>query len=276
MKVLSRIYTVFIFILLYSPIAVMVFFSFNSGSSLSVFDGFSLRWYNSLFSDSTTLNALKNTIILALVSSAIATLIGTAAAVGISKIRNKFFKSTVTSVTKLPMVNPDIVTGISLLLMFVAIQNLFRNVFANPNIEIMGFWTILIAHVTFNIPYVTLSVLPKISQMDKHLPEAAMDLGCTPFMSFMKVELPALMPGVLTGALMAFTLSLDDFVISYFAAGTTFTTLPLKIYTMTRGKVKPDLYALSTIIFISILVLLILINVMGSKNNKNNVSKRRT
>lgn len=275
MKVLSRIYTVFIFVLLYSPIAVMVFFSFNSGSSLSVFEGFSLRWYDSLVSDSSTLNALKNTIILALVSSAAATLIGTAAAVGISKMRGKFFKSTVTSVTKLPMINPDIVTGISMLLMFVAIQNLFRSVFANPNIEIMGFWTILIAHVTFNIPYVTLSVLPKISQMDKHLPEAAMDLGCTPFMSFIKVELPALMPGVLTGALMAFTLSLDDFVISYFAAGTTFTTLPLKIYTMTKGKVKPDLYALSTIIFISILVLLILINVMGSQNNKNKVSKRR-
>ena len=166
------------------------------------------------------------------------------------------------TVTNVPMMNPDIVTGISMMLLFVFVGTLLH--FDNN----LSFWTLLIAHVTFNLPYVILSVLPKIKQLDSQLPEAAMDLGCTPMQAFFKVELPAIMPGVLTGAIMAFTLSVDDFVISYFTAGSGFETLPLRIYSMTKKRVTPDMYALSTLIFIAILLLLILSNVTSAKSEK--------
>ena len=258
-KTLSRVYTALILIFLYAPIFIMIFFSFNESKSLSVFDGFSLRWYRELFGDSVVMEALWNTLILAVASAFISTVIGTAAAVGISKMKNRYIKATTMSVSNIPMMNPDIVTGISLALLFTFMMSLL-----GLN-SVFGFWTVLIAHITFNIPYVLLSVLPKLRQMDKHLPEAALDLGCTPLQSFFRVELPAIMPGILSGFLMAFTLSLDDFVISYFNAGEGFQTLPIVIYGMTKRTVTPDMYALSTLIFGTVLVLLVLSNVMSAR-----------
>lgn len=258
-KTLSRIWTALILLFLYAPILIMIFFSFNAGKSLSVFSGFSFDWYRQLFTRSEVMSALKNTLILAVLSAVIATLIGTAAAVGISKMRNKHVKNTILSVSEVPMMNPDIVTGISLALLFTFVMTMLGLK------SIFGFWTVLIAHVTFNLPYVILSVLPKIRQMDKHLPEAALDLGCTPLQSFFKVELPAILPGVFSGLVMAFTLSLDDFVISYFNTED-FQTLPIVIYGMTKRTVTPDMYALSTLIFGTVLLLLVLSNVISARN----------
>ena len=258
-RILSRVYTALILIFLYAPIFIMIFFSFNEGKSLSVFSGFSFKWYGALFSDTVVMEALWNTLVLAVVSAAIATVIGTAAAVGISKMKNRYLKASVMSVSNIPMMNPDIVTGISLALLFTFALT------ALGLTSVFGFWTVLIAHVTFNLPYVILSVLPKLRQMDKNLPEAARDLGCTPLQSFFRVELPAIMPGILSGFLMAFTLSLDDFVISYFNAGEGFQTLPIVIYGMTKRTVTPDMYALSTLIFGTVLLLLVLSNVMSAR-----------
>ncbi|MBQ8174354.1 MAG: ABC transporter permease [Clostridia bacterium] len=256
MKAVSRIYMVLIFIFLYAPLLTMVLFSFNEANSLSVFTGFSLQWYRDLFQNEEVLEVLSNTLILAALSSVIATVIGTAAAVGIEKMRSRWLKSAVTTISNMPMMNPDIVTGISMALLFVFAMKLFGMD------SIFGFPTVLIAHVTFNLPYVILSVTPKIRQMDRYLPEAALDLGCTPLQSFFKVELPAIMPGVLSGLLMAFTLSLDDFVISYFTTEGDFQTLPIYIFGMTKRTVTPDIYSLSTLLFVAVLLLLILSNVM--------------
>ena len=256
MKPAAKVYTTLIFLFLFAPIIILLVFSFNSGNSLSVFEGFSLYWYKELFQDTNTLAALKNTLILALCAALISTVMGTAAAVGINKLRNRYMKAAMDTVTNIPMVNPDIITGISLMLMFVFAGRLlgFRSS--------LNFWSMLIAHITFCLPYVILQVLPKLRQMDKALPEAAMDLGCTPFRAFIKVELPEIMPGVLTGMMMAFTLSLDDFVISYFTAGNGFETLPIRIYNMTKKTVTPKMYALATIIFFAILALLLITNLM--------------
>ncbi len=257
MKALPKIYTALIFVILYAPIAVMVLFSFNRANSTGVFAGFSLYWYRELFRDGATLTALKNTLILAVLSSLIATLIGTAAAVGLARLKSRYVRGAVMTVTNIPMMNPDIVTGISMMLLFVFVCTRL-GLSAS-----LSFTTVLIAHVTFNLPYVILSVTPKIRQMDQHLTEAAMDLGCTPFQAFWKVELPLIMPGVISGLIMAFTLSLDDFVISYFTTGNGFETLPIRIYSMTKKRVTPDMYALSTLIFIAVLVLLLLSNLAG-------------
>lgn len=261
-RIFGNIYTTLAFIFLYMPIAVLILFSFNSSNSTSNFEGFSFKWYGELFSDSATLNALKNTLILAILSAVIATVIGTMAAYGIHKMRNKHLKGAIMSVTKIPMINPEIVVGISMMLLFVFVGGILGSQTS------LGFGTILIAHITFNLPYVILSVLPKFKQMDKSLPEAAQDLGCTPFQSFFKVELPAILPGVISGLIMAFTLSLDDFVISYFTIGSGFETLPIRIYSMTKKRVTPDMYALSTLIFVSILVLLLLSNLTSEKSRE--------
>lgn len=268
MKSISRIYTALIMLFLYAPIVVMIVFSFNSSNSLAVMDGLSLFWYKELFRSEEVLNALKNTLVLAVLSALIATVIGTAAAVGIDKMRSRRFKSIVLGVSDIPMMNPDIVTGISMALLFVFVMNMIGKE------SILGFSTVLIAHITFNIPYVILSVLPKIRQMDKHLPEAAMDLGCTKLQSFFKVELPNIMPGIFSGAIMAFTLSLDDFIISYFTAEE-FQTLPIVIYGMTKRTVTPDMYALSTLIFGTVLVLLVLSNVMQARTDRNKTNAKR-
>jgi len=270
MKTASKIYTAIIFVFLFAPIAVLLVFSFNEGKSLSVFTGFSLKWYRELLRDTDTLQALKNTIILAFSATAISTVMGTAAAVGINRLRSRWYKAAMNTVTNIPMTNPDIITGISLMLMFVFVGRLFG---ASTS---LNFWTMLIAHVTYCLPYVILQVLPKLQQMDKSLPEAAMDLGCTPLKAFLKVELPEIMPGIVTGAIMAFTLSLDDFVISYFTAGNGFTTLPIRIYGMTKKTVTPKMYALATIIFFVTLTLLLLNNVVdndGVKKEKKETGK---
>ena len=262
MKTFGKIFNFCVYVLLYAPLLIMVFFSFNESKSTSVFTGFSLKWYNELFSKSDVMEALRNTIVLAIASSFIATVLGTIAAVGLYKMRNKYLYSTMNTVTNLPMMNPDIVTGVSLMLLFVFAGKLLGLS------EYLNFFTLLIAHITFNIPYVILNVLPKLRQTDEHLYEAALDLGCTPIKAFFKVVLPAIMPGVISGALMSFTLSLDDFVISYYTTGADFQTLPLKIFAMTKKTVKPDMYALSTLIFVTILVLLIVINVVQEKSER--------
>ena len=254
MKTSSKIYTALIMLFLFAPIAILLVFSFNESKSLSVFSGFSLYWYKELLRDSETLNAVKNTLLLACCASAISTVMGTAAAVGMNRLRNRYIRAVMDTATNIPMINPEIITGISLMLMFVFVGRLFGAATS------LSFWTMLIAHVTFCLPYVILQVLPKLQQMDKSLPEAAMDLGCTPVRAFFKVEIPEIMPGIVTGLIMAFTLSLDDFVISSFTAGNGFQTLPIRIFNMTKKTVTPKMYALATITFFVILALLLISN----------------
>ncbi len=267
MKTASKIYTALIMIFLFAPIAILLVFSFNASKSLSVFSGFSLNWYKELFKDTETLRSVRNTLILALSASVISTILGTAAAVGMDKLRNRALHATLETVTNIPMINPDIITGISLMLMFVFVGRLFGAATS------LNFGTMLIAHITFCLPYVILQVLPKLRQMDRSLPEAAMDLGCTPLRAFFKATLPEIMPGIVTGLLMAFTLSLDDFVISYFTAGNGFQTLPIRIYNMTKKTVTPKMYALATIIFFVILTLLLISNTIDTDSDKKGSGK---
>lgn len=266
MKKTGRIYTILIFAILYLPIFIMVLYSFTAGSSTAAFSAdyaggkFFGYWYREMFRNEGAMAALKNSLILALASSLISTVIGTMAAIGLNKLRNKWIKNSITSVTNIPMMNPDIVTGISMML-------LFAGVFAIIGSGSTGFWSILIAHITFNLPYVILSITPKLRQMDKHLPEAALDLGCTPIMAFFKVELPFIFPAIISGALTAFTLSLDDYVISLFTAGT-FSTLPVFIYSLAKKGVKPYIYALSTFLLVGVLILLVISNILQARSEK--------
>ncbi|MBE7013012.1 MAG: ABC transporter permease [Ruminococcaceae bacterium] len=262
MKTTSKIYTSLIFVFLFAPIAVLLVFSFNDAKSLSVFSGFSLRWYRELMSDENTLESVKNTLILATSATCISTVVGTMAAYGIYRIRREWMRGVMNTVTNIPMINPDIITGISMMLVFVFVGHLFGAATS------LNFWTLLIAHVTFCLPYVIFQVLPKLNQMDSNLTEAAQDLGCTPLRAFVKVTLPQIMPSIITGAIMAFTLSLDDFVISYFTSGNDFQTLPIRIYGMTKKTVTPKMYALATIIFVVTMVLLLINNVVESKDRK--------
>jgi len=266
MKILSKIYVGLILFFLYSPVAVMVFFSFNSGSSVWIFESFSLDWYSGLVTNGEMLEALKHTLIIAILSAVISTVLGTAAAVGILALRGKFSKFFAMNVTNIPMMNADIVTGISLMLLFV----FFGKILGLS--ESLGFITVLIAHITFNLPYVILSVMPKLRQTDKNLQEAALDLGCTPIQAFFKAVIPSISTGIFTGFIMAFTLSLDDFVISYFTCGH-YQTLPIVIYNMTKKTVNPDVYALSTIVFISVFALLVLYNSLQTSTEKRRSGK---
>ncbi len=268
MKHASRIYTVLIFLFLFAPIAILLIFSFNETKSLSVFSGFSLKWYEELFRDGATLASVKNTLVLACFASAISTIMGTAAAVGIHKLRSRYIRAAMDTVTNIPMINPDIITGISLMLMFVFVGS--RLGLSSS----LSFWTMLLSHITFCLPYVILQVLPKLRQMDPSLPEAAMDLGCTPMQAFFRAVLPEILPGVVTGMIMAFTLSLDDFVISYFTQGSGFQTLPIRIYSMTKKTVTPKMYALATIIFFVILALLLISNLTDEENRGSRAKKR--
>lgn len=260
MKALSRLYIALILFFLYAPVLVMIIFSLNSGSSVWVFEGFSFDWYKDLATNSSMLNALKHTLIIAVLSAVISTVMGTAASVGILAFRKRITRNTVMSVTNIPMMNADIVTGVSLMLLFVFIGNLFGLK------ESLGFLTVLAAHVTFNLPYVILSVMPRLRATDMSLHEAALDLGCTPVKAFFKVILPSISTSIFTGAIMAFTLSLDDFVISYFTCGH-YQTLPIVIYNMTKKTVSPDVYALSTLIFLAVFVLLVLYNALQTKSD---------
>ena len=266
MKILSRTYMWLVFALLYAPILVLVVFSFNEGGSLSSYTGFSFRWYGELFRDSVALQSLKNSLFLAVGSATLATVIGTFAALGLDRMRNRYVKGAVNAVTNIPMMNHDIVTGVSMMHLFVALAGIL-------NIsDILGRWTMLIAHTTFSLPYVILSVLPRFRQFDKSLREAALDLGCTPAQSFFKVELPQILPGVISGFIMGFTLSLDDFVISHFVSSPDFQTLPLYIYNQTAHNVKYSMYALCTLIIVAILALLLLVNFAGGIGDR---TKRR-
>ncbi len=263
----SNLYLFLIFLFLYAPIIIIILFSFNASSSTYQFNGFSTKWYKVLFEDTASMSALKNTVLLAVAASALSTVMGTFAAVGISGIRKKWARSSIMTVTNIPMMNPEIVTGIAMMLLFV-----FAGALVNVT-DVLGFGTMLIAHVTFCLPYVILSVLPKINQTDISLYEAAQDLGCSPAKAFFKAVLPSIMPGILSGGVMAFTLSLDDFIISYFTSGPSFQTLPIYIFSMTKKRVKPDMYALSAIIFAVILVLLILLNIAQSRSEKRAAGK---
>ncbi len=269
-KTASNIYVGLIMLFLYAPMLVMIVLSFNGTASTSVMNGFSFKWYQELLRDEVTLKAVSNTLVLAVSSSLISVVLGTMAAVGIHAMKKKWVKNAVLTVTNIPMMNPEIVTGVSMMLLFV-----FVGSFVSSK-DTLGFPTLLIAHITFNLPYVILSVLPKLRQTDKHLSEAAQDLGCTPVSAFFKVVLPNISSGIITGLIMAFTLSLDDFIVSYFVTGPKFQTLPIVIFSMTKKKVKPDMYALSTLIFVTVLAMLILMNVMQARaenKQKNSLNK---
>lgn len=250
-----------IFGVLYIPILTVILFSFNAGESTAEFEGFSFYWYGELFRSPDAWVALRNTLILAVSSSLLATVIGTAAAEGIYKMRSRLIKTAVNSVTNIPMMNPDIVTGMSMMLFFAALVGILGIADYND----IGFLAMLISHTTFCLPYVILSVLPGINELGDTLSEAALDLGCTPVKAFFKVKLPNILPGVISGMVMAFTLSLDDFVISYFVGPSNFQTLPLLIYSMTKKTVKPDMYALSTIVIVAVFTLLIISNMRSAK-----------
>ena len=268
MKFLSKAYMFVIFALLYAPIIVLVVFSFNESGSLSEFSGLSFKWYVELFQDEKAFTALKNSLVLAVCSSICATVIATFAAMGIHHMRRKYVKNAIKSITNIPMVNPDIVTGVSMMLLFVAVARILKTN------EFLGFGTMLIAHTTFNLPYVLLSVLPRFTQLDRSLSEAAMDLGCTPTKAFFKVELPQIVPGIISGIMLAFTMSLDDFVISHFVSSPNFQTLPLYVYNQTAHNVKFSMYALCALIVAIILVILLIVNFTGSVNNKMKTVRR--
>lgn len=272
MKTLSRIYTTLIFIFLYAPIVILIIFSFNNSKSRSVWGGFTLDWYIKLFQDETILNALKNTLIVSVVAAIFATIIGTLAAIGINAM-NKRLRSIVMSLTNIPMVNPEIVTGVSLLLLYGIIFGLLSKFGAEVS---LGLVTLILSHITFNIPYVILSVMPKLRQLDKHVYEAAIDLGCNPFQAFMKVVIPEIRPGIMTGMLMAFTLSFDDFIISYFTSGPNSQTLSVLIYSMTRRQISPKINALSALMFVTVLSLLLIVNIRQIRDeNKAIKSEKR-
>lgn len=264
---LSKVYMAIIFLFLYAPIIVMMVFSFNASSSTYQMDGFSTYWWKEMFSNSAAMDALKNTVTLAVVTSAVSTLLGVLAAVGLFNSKNRLYKRSMMTATNIPMMNPEIVTGISMMLLFV-----FAGTLINVA-EVLGFWTILIAHITFCLPYVILNVMPKLRQFDMNVYEAAVDLGCKPFTAFIKVVLPEIMSGIITGCVMSFTLSLDDFIISYFTNGPSFQTLPIYIFSLTKKRVKPDMFALSTLMFAVILVLLVLMNVAQSRADRKGEKK---
>lgn len=261
MKKLANLYLVLVMLFLYVPIFVLIVFSFNETKSRSVFSGFTLDWYIRLFNNDIIISSLINTIIIAILTSIISTILGTLAAIGINSMR-KVPKAVVMNITNMPIINPEIVTGVSLMLLFVFFA-------ARMNLE-FGFVTLLIAHITFDVPYVILNIMPKFKQMDPHLYEAAQDLGCSPFQAFKKVILPEIMPGIVSGFLIAFTYSLDDFVISYFTSGSTSQTLPITIYSMTRRKISPEINALSTLIFLVVVIVLIVKNIIETRAAKKN------
>ena len=268
MKFLSKAYMFIVFALLYAPIVVLIVFSFNDGGSLSEFTGISFKWYGELFRDEAALNALKNSLILAVCSSVLATAIATFAALGLHHMKKKYIKGAITSITNIPMMNPDIVTGVSMMLLFVAVVGVLKASGIGNADRFFGFGTMLIAHTTFNLPYALLSITPRFNQLDKSLSEAAQDLGCPPAKAFFKVELPEIIPGIVSGLMMSFTLSLDDFVISHFVSSPDFQTLPLYVYNQTVHNVKFSMYALCALIVTIILVILLAVNFTGSVKNK--------
>lgn len=266
MKKFAKVYLALVMMFLYVPIFVLIVFSFNTTKSRSVMSGFTFDWYIKLFKNEIIMSSLMNTIIIAVLASIVSTILGTAAAVGIKNMK-KVPKAIVLNITNFPIINPEIVTGVSLMLLFVFFA-------ARMNFE-FGFVTLLIAHITFDVPYVILNVMPKLNQMDPFVYEAAQDLGCNPLKAFFKVVLPEIMPGVVSGFLISFTFSLDDFIISYFTCGSSMQTLPVTIYSMTRRKVSPEINALSTIIFLVVVIILVIKNIVEIKSNAKEKWERR-
>ena len=265
MKRFNKIFTFLVFLFLYIPMILLVVSSFNQGTDMAVWKGFTFSQYGELFRDRSLLRLLGNSVLVAILSSLIATILGTMAALGIHAMRGRM-RRIVLGVTNIPLTNPEIVTGVALALLFA-----FAGTMLKIN-SILGFWTLLIAHVTFNLPYVILSVMPKLVQMDPDLAEAAQDLGCTPFQAFTKVVIHEILPGIVSGALMAFTMSLDDFVISYFVTGSGFVTLPVEIYNYTKKPIQPKIYALFALMFGVILLLMVAMNLLQLRDLK----RRRT
>lgn len=265
MKRFNKIFTFLVFLFLYIPMILLVVSSFNQGTDMAVWKGFTFSQYGELFRDRSLLRLLGNSVLVAILSSLIATILGTMAALGIHAMRGRM-RRIVLGVTNIPLTNPEIVTGVALALLFA-----FAGTMLKIN-SILGFWTLLIAHVTFNLPYVILSVMPKLVQMDPDLAEAAQDLGCTPFQAFTKVIIHEILPGIVSGALMAFTMSLDDFVISYFVTGSDFVTLPVEIYNYTKKPIQPKIYALFALMFGVILLLMVAMNLLQLRDLK----RRRT
>jgi len=268
MKKTGRLLTILIFVFLYIPMAVLIVASFNTGKDITRFEGFTFYQYAELFRDKDLLGLLGNSILIALLSTGISVAFGTMAAVGIHNLKPKMRK-VVMSLTNIPMTNPDIVTGVSLSLLFVFVGSGLLG-----QRESLNFWTLLIAHVTFGLPYVILNVMPKLQQMNPALTDAAMDLGCTPVQAFFKVIIHEIMPGILAGGIMAFTMSLDDFVISYFVTGSGFVTLPVEIYTYTKKPIPPKIYAMFTLLFGFIFVLMLTMNMLQLRSGKKKENKR--
>lgn len=276
----GRLFMGLVFLFLYAPILLLIIFSFNAGNSNVVWKGFSLHWYTQLFQDRIVMGSVYTTLLVSLLATVIATAAGTFAAIGFYAMKRRW-RTPLMTVNNIPMMNADIVTGVSLCLFFVAtfagwnglvtwLETTYR--LTAPRLY-LGFGTLLLAHVSFNIPYVILNVMPKLRQMDKNLLDAAQDLGCTWMQAFWKVAIPEIKPGIVSGALIAFTMSVDDFVISYFTAGSATSTLAMSIYSMTKKRVSPEINAISTLLFGAVLVLLVLVNVMEARGEQ--AKKRR-
>ena len=278
----NRLFMLLAFLFLYAPIIVLIVFSFNAGNSSSVWKGFSLDWYSKLFRNRLIMQSLYTTLLVSFLATVIATFAGTFDASGFFAMLRRY-RNPLMTVNNIPMMNADIVTGVAMCLFFVAFFNGWSS-FANwfntlgwfqlPVRLTMGFSTLLIAHITFNIPYVILSVSPKLRQMDKNLVDAAMDLGCTRSQAFFKVTIHEIMPGVVSGAIMAFTMSLDDFVISYFVTGLDFVTLPVEIYSYTKKPIQPKIYAMFTLLFLLIFVLMTAMNLIQLAGDKKKIADR--
>ncbi len=260
MKKLSGTYLGVFLAFLYAPIMILILFSFNESKGRT-FTGFTTRWYSQLFSDAAVLDALWTTLVVAFVASIVATIMGTAAAIGLNKMEGRS-KTLIMNMTYLPIINPEIIVGVSFMLLFVVAKNLLSSVGIPFG---FGWITLIIAHITFNVPYVILSVLPKLRQMDGSLVDAAMDLGCNHWQAFTKVVIHEIKPGIITGFLMALTFSVDDFVVSYFTTGAKHQTLSVLIYSMTKKRISPEINAISTILFVFVLVVLIVVNIMERK-----------
>lgn len=263
----SRLFMALVFLFLYAPIFVLIVFSFNSSKSRAVWTGFSLDWYRELFQDSEILSALSTTLSVSVLAALIATVAGTFAAIGFYNMRKRWSRPLLT-INNIPVINADIATGVSLCLLFVAAGGILH--------FDLGYVTLLIAHITFNIPYVIMSIMPKLYQMDKNLIDAAQDLGCTWMQAFYKVVIPEILPGIINGLLIAFTMSIDDFVISYFTAGSKVQTLSMTIYAMTRKRISPEINAVSTLLFVTVLLLLAIVNIreMQQENARKKALKR--
>ena len=271
-----------VFVFLYAPIVLLIIFSFNAGNSNTVWQGFSLEWYEKLFRDRLIMQSVYTTLLISLLSTIIATVAGTFAAIGFYSMRRRI-RDPLMTVNNIPMMNADIVTGVSLCLFFVAFFNFWgdfavwfnslQGVIQLPTRLTMGFGTLLIAHVCFNIPYVILSVGPKLRQMDKNLVDAAQDLGCTWMQAFWKVIIPEIKPGIISGALTAFTMCIDDVVFSYFTAGSSASTLAMTIYGMTKKRVSPEINAVSTLLFVTVLVLLAIVNIREARQERRNAHR---